>query len=208
MRIFPSVSSPVSSIILNAFYSAYAQSKILTKKNRFNIRKIGSDKYTITLNYKTVFLNKEHLLMVLNEWDDWSKYYVQHDLHGKTVLDVGAGCGETALLFYLHGASKVIAVENDPRCKKFLFENMQYLPIIPFTCSFSLPLLSLDHDFLKMDIEGAEKLLLKYSDDTGPCVIEAHPDKSGIYDLHIQLAKKFGLKPLCKTSPNTFLLGK
>ena len=34
-------------------------------------------------------------------------------VRGKTVLDVGAGCGETAFFYRLYGAKKVVAIEAD-----------------------------------------------------------------------------------------------
>lgn len=49
--------------------------------------------------------------LMLKEWDVWKKHYITpFPLKGKTVLDIGAGSSETALLC-LHGASKVIAME-------------------------------------------------------------------------------------------------
>jgi 2-polyprenyl-3-methyl-5-hydroxy-6-metoxy-1,4-benzoquinol methylase len=71
------------------------------------------------------FLN-QHASFIVDEWKVWEKYYIPHfSLQGKTILDVGAGCGETALLFFLHGAYKVIAVEPNVKAVECLKENME-----------------------------------------------------------------------------------
>lgn len=50
------------------------------------------------------------------ELHDWHDYYLPlAGLSGRAgaVLDVGAGCGETARFYLLHGATRVIAIEGD-----------------------------------------------------------------------------------------------
>jgi hypothetical protein len=109
----------------------------------------------------------------------WRKLYVPpFSLVGKTVLNVGAGCGETAK-FYLEelGAKQVIAVEMEPIALKYLNENAKTHPITVIDKPFSVDMLSIYHYFMEMDIEGYEACLLE--GDTlknyhVPCVIEAH----------------------------------
>ena len=48
---------------------------------------------------------------MLKGWRDWEKLF--RGLAGKTVLNAGACCGETAYYFLTHGARKVIAIECD-----------------------------------------------------------------------------------------------
>jgi SAM-dependent methyltransferase len=125
------------------------------------------------------FLN-EYVSWIIDEWKEWKKYYVpDFSLQGKTVLDVGAGCGETALLFFLHGAYKVIAVEPNVKAVECLKENAQRnnwnVEIVAE--SFSLEHLKLDYDFMKMDGEGCEELLLSLPRIDKPCVVEVHNNK-------------------------------
>jgi hypothetical protein len=73
-----------------------------------------------------------------------------HDGHGLgTVLDVGAGCGETAQFYLNHGAERVISIENDPDCLKCLrtnFEGDPRVTIVDATLSMG-----------KIDINGFEE---------------------------------------------------
>jgi len=66
-----------------------------------------------------------------------------------TVVDMGAGCGETAQFYLLHGAERVICFENDPRALKCLYANFgedSRVIIHPFTVNH-----------FKADIEGSER---------------------------------------------------
>ncbi len=132
----------------------------------------------------------EWIFMTVLEVQMWEKYYLPLDHANKIVLDVGAGCGETAA-FYLHwGASQVVAIEPDPIALQVLTTNQQKtrLNIKCVPAHFSLEHLKIRHDFLKMDIEGHEKVLLDYDGDLGQCVIEVH-------DLNLadSLMRKFDL---------------
>lgn len=125
------------------------------------------------------FLN-QHASFIVDEWKVWGKYYIPHfSLQGKTILDVGAGRGETALLFFLHGAYKVIAVEPNVKAVECLKENMErndwYVEIVAEP--FSLEHLKFNYDFMKMDGEGCEELLLKLPKVDKPCVVEVHSSK-------------------------------
>jgi SAM-dependent methyltransferase len=147
-------------------------------------------------SFKEVFSNEEHAILeiggkslkiplcianlMLKEWDMWKMYYIPHfSLKGKTVLDVGAGCGETALLYFLHGASKVIAVEPDASAIKYLMENVREncWNVEIFPEPFSLKHLKLDFDFMKMDGEGCEELLMSIPEVSKPSVVEVHNNK-------------------------------
>jgi predicted RNA methylase len=108
------------------------------------------------------------------------------------VLDVGAGCGETALFYYYHGAEKVIAVEPQPSVTPLLKTNMERnkwnMKIVEGP--FQLSMLEWNFDFMKMDGEGCEDLLLEV-DRLPPCAIEVH--SGPILD---SLKERFGLKVL------------
>jgi predicted RNA methylase len=91
------------------------------------------------------------------------------------VLDVGAGEGETARFFLEHGAKSVICIEKNINCAKWLRKNAECHPISYFIKPFELNDLNMNFDFLKMDIEGYEEMLLdKHVVIQKPCVVEVH----------------------------------
>jgi hypothetical protein len=118
--------------------------------------------------------SENRLKMIFNETEDWIQYYKPIDVNGLTVLDIGAGEGETAKFYIEHGAKKVICVEPSRIAFGVLKDNAaRHSEIMPINKSFSLSDLSLSHDFLKIDIEGYEELLLNIRLEQ-PAVIELH----------------------------------
>lgn len=116
--------------------------------------------------------------LLWREWQAWKNWYLPPwSLKGKVVLDVGAGCGETALFYYLHGAKRVIAVEPQASLTALLKTNMTRnkwnMEIVEGP--FQLSILQRDFDFMKMDGEGCEDLLLK-TDRLPSCAIEVHDE--------------------------------
>lgn len=110
------------------------------------------------------------------EWPDWKQWYLPDSgLSGKTILDVGAGCGESAAFFFEHGAFRVIGIEPTAKGIQCLRDNATTnrwnLEIIPR--GFRLSDLKMDFDFLKVDIEGGEIELLTL-DRLPSCSIEVH----------------------------------
>jgi len=80
------------------------------------------------------------------ELDLWHRAYLPA---GRTVLDLGAGCGETAQFYLSHGSELVLAVESDEKALECLRENFKdnkHVIILPYHV-----------DKIKVDIEGAEK---------------------------------------------------
>ena len=65
-----------------------------------------------------------------------------------TVLDLGAGCGETAFFYLRHGANKVIAVESNREC----FDNIKH----NFGSSTNVVAMNEAVNHIKCDIEGSE----------------------------------------------------
>lgn len=112
---------------------------------------------------------------IYGEWLDWKRFYLPINLKGATVLDVGAGCGETALFYFLHGAKRVICVEPQEQLAKIIDENIRAnrWDAEVLNRSFDLDLLQTEFGFMKMDCEGCEEHLLKASS-IPPCVIEVH----------------------------------
>jgi len=139
-------------------------------------------------------LKNNYARMILRERKSWERFY-RVDLHGKTVLDIGAGCGESAWFFFKQGAKKVVAVESDKRCIPFLKINRDTnrwaMDII--SARFSLQHLSIPHDFVKIDVEGAELILLDSPvKELGPCRVELHPTIIGEESAK-RIEEEFGL---------------
>lgn len=80
-----------------------------------------------------------------------------------TVLDAGAGEGETCAFFFSHGARRVIAVEQDTEKANRLYRNAwtHGWDVEIFREPFRLEHLSENFDFAKVDVEGAESILLE-----------------------------------------------
>lgn len=140
----------------------------------WNWRQVGPD--TLKIGPYVVRLLPDYYRIIFREWYAWKKQYLpSFPLKDKTILDVGAGCGETALFYYLHGATKVIAVEPEPVRFKVLNENMirnnwsMEIKMEPFAIS----MLQEPFDFMKMDGEGCEEQLLE-AEALPPCSIEVH----------------------------------
>jgi 2-polyprenyl-3-methyl-5-hydroxy-6-metoxy-1,4-benzoquinol methylase len=159
----------------------------------------------IIVQYRGVRLKllKYHAVEFINYWEAWKKCYLpKFSLEGKTILDVGAGCGETAFLFLLHRAEKVVAVEPDSKAVECIRENIKTnkwnVEVIP-EC-FSLEHLKLRFDYMKMDCEGCEEMLLHISELNKPSVVEVHKS---------DLLKRFerrGWKKICSLTKDIHII--
>jgi hypothetical protein len=150
------------------------------------------DLYWAKYNGFKLHLLRYHAVALVKERQLWEKYYAPIDLKGKTVLDVGSGCLETAAFYLGKGATKIVCVEKDPNAFALGKESQKNNPSMNVELlnePFSLQQLQTPHDFLKMDIEGAENLLLSFTGNLGPCVIEAH--KFGETDTRYSLPQKY-----------------
>jgi Conserved hypothetical protein 95 len=145
-------------------------------------------------------LLRPYAAVIRDEMPMWEKYYLPVPVKDKTVLDVGAGCGETAAFYLAHGARKVIAIEPDDMAYSILLRNVRAngMNVVAIRKPFELIDLQIPHDLFKIDAEGAEVALLEYSGSLGSCIIEAHTVGMQRTHLGALLAKKFGLRILCK----------
>ena len=177
------------------------------------VERKGADSYIIRHENDSLILTGARMTSIVCEWNQWEKYYLpEFSLEGKTVLDIGAGCGETAYFYFHHGAKRVIAIEIDPVQVELLKKNAERngwnndtreFKIIPR--AFGLEDLRREKfDFAKIDIEGGEANLLKLDTIDFPVVLEVH----GI-ELRNRLVQKFGLSILVKAIPleDIWLLG-
>ena len=126
--------------------------------------------FTFTPEYATVFMR---------EFVEWDRHYkFPSSPKGKTILDVGAGCGETILYFALKGCRNFVAVEPDKTCVRLLKENAEKngLNVKIHNEVLKKEHLGEDYDFVKIDCEGGEALLLEHEVDK-PVAAEVHGEK-------------------------------
>lgn len=120
--------------------------------------------------------DKFHKDMIVAEYDEWLKTYGALPINNNTILDIGAGEGETALFFKYHNAQQVIAVEPNKEFFSYLKVNAEKNNFLAINEKISLPLLRqyMPHvDAIKCDIEGYEELLLNCNI-VKPIVLELH----------------------------------
>jgi tRNA G37 N-methylase Trm5 len=165
---------------------------------RFKVNRIGDDLYAVDYKGQHIELNADCAGIFYCEYPLWKKTYLPKDLssiRGKTVLDAGAGAGETALFYFNYGAKKVIGVESSPVVAKLFEQNAKRnnWNVEVYAEPFSLKHLGLQFDFAKIDVEGAESQLLELDRISFPCVVEAHSQQ-----LKEDLCTKFGFRPLAR----------
>lgn len=134
-----------------------------------------------------------HATLLFDEWNAWQRLYLPNfSLKDKTVLDLGAGCGETAYFFLRYGAKQIFSVEPDPIAFRFLRKNIEtnHWNVVPIREPFRIEQFELARfDFIKMDIEGSESQLLHAERLPAPMVIEAHTSA-----IAASLIAKFNLR--------------
>lgn len=134
--------------------------------------------------------------IIKSELPLWERYYLPVDVKDMTVLDLGAGCGETAAFYFSHGAMRVIAIEPNELAFALLKRNaaVNGWDLVPHHSHFRLEHLEEAHDLMKMDIEGGETLLFGWKGLLSkPCVIEAHSDR-----IASRLIRQFSLKRVAR----------
>jgi hypothetical protein len=162
--------------------------------------------YEMTHGRTTIRLTERMASMFIAEYNGtWkARYAPPFSLSEKTVLDVGAGCGETAYFYITKGARKVVAVEANREKANLIrlnaVTNGWNVEVVHET--FSIDLLdSIPHDFLKIDIEGGERALLSYDDKLGDFVMETHGE-----ELTQMLANAFQPKRLVHDHADRFII--
>ena len=137
----------------------------------------GSGLVRISTPLDALEMSRDRAGMMLYEWGTWLKCYAPagFDFRGKTVLDVGAGEGETVELYRQLGAARFLCVEMDHERAERLRANASRngWDAQVFEEPFSPRLLQLQFDFMKMDCEGCETSLIG-AEIGFPCVLETH----------------------------------
>ena len=182
--------------VLDRSYTPFSYFRTFWPIRDFNLKQSG-DYFELTNGTTSMKLKRFHATAFVGEWPAWKRYYLPKvGIRGKTVLDIGAGCGETAYFFLKNGARSVECVEADEEAGSLLLENIRRngWNANPHLERFSISHLSLKHDFVKIDCEGGESLLLDGSvARLEPCRVEMH--KSVIGETAVrQLIEKFSLK--------------
>jgi hypothetical protein len=158
---------------------------------------------TVDINGQILTLNPRYFDTLFGEWPSWKTVYLpQFSLEGLTVLDIGAGCGESALFFLSHGAKKVICVEPDKENMELLRKNASRngWNVETVLSGFDLAMLGWKFDFMKMDCEGCERALLK-RDSLPPSSIEVHDA-----DTHRRFVEAFHFTTVARDKRGTWIV--
>ncbi|MEM1944929.1 MAG: FkbM family methyltransferase [Thermoproteota archaeon] len=86
-------------------------------------------------NFRKIWFDLVKFNMIPNFPDQHLDDYKDAEVLGKTVLDIGANIGDTALYWLWRGAKKVIAVEPVPEHYEALVKNVEGLPVITINAS-------------------------------------------------------------------------
>jgi hypothetical protein len=112
------------------------------------------------------------------DWADWEIDYVPSGgLAGKTVLDIGCGEGESMAFFFEKGAAKVIGIECDWKKVSLCRENIArqgWNATVIHESFDGYSRWEFIHDFLKIDVEGAESILLEDRSFPPHAAVEIH----------------------------------
>lgn len=162
-------------------------------------KRIGRSEYEVTISGVTIKGGYYWMDCIRKEWPAWKLWYLPPGgLKGKTVLDVGSGCGESMLFFILNGAKRVIGIEMDPVAVEFCRKNIEAngWDATVINDEFRPEHQFIAHDFEKVDVEGGERALLDRRITGLPnCRIELHPNYSPKNQKESEaLIQKFGLK--------------
>lgn len=153
----------------------------------------------VNVNGQIITTTPRYFDILFGEWLSWTRDYLPSSrIRGLRVLDVGAGCGETAFFFLSHGAEKVICVEPDKDNVEILRKNAAKngWNIEVINAYFQLEMLDWNFDYMKMDCEGCEKELLKL-DSLPSCSVEVHDPET-----HRRLVEKFDAKTVAYEGGN------
>jgi len=166
--------------------------------------RVADDGIRLEQTKAQLVLLPQHASLFAHEWGIWRRWYAPTSLKGKIVLDVGAGCGETAFFYFREGARKVICVEPDKAALECLEENAgrHSWNVEVLAEEFRVEMLKeCRFDFMKMDGEGCEAELLKVTRLPTEAIVESHSS-----ELTQTLAERLNAKVVANLDPKTSLL--
>jgi hypothetical protein len=149
---------------------------VFFKFRGYKLRRIDADHVAVSKNGVEFIIMQKYAALWANEFADWGKdYKLPFPLTDKTVLDVGAGCGETILYFASKGCRNFIAVEPNKECVELLQKNAanNSLNVRIYHDVFRPSHLKEKFDFMKCDCEGGEAILLE-QEIFKPIALEVH----------------------------------
>jgi hypothetical protein len=149
---------------------------VFLKFRGFTWIRIDNEHVAVGKNDVEFVLLRKYAALMANEYVDWGRdYKLPFSLKDKTVLDVGAGCGETIFYFATKGCRNFIAVEPDKECANLLKKNaiQNSLNVKIYNDVFRKAQLNEEFDFIKCDCEGGEAILLD-QEIAQPIALEVH----------------------------------
>jgi predicted methyltransferase len=133
-------------------------------------------------DYKWMSIEDPWLSFVKTELvQEWHEVYTPPEGFTGRVLDLGAGCGETANFYLLHGAQHVLCVEPDQNALAHLYKNYGKDPRVTIVPE--------GFDLVKMDVEGKEENM----------IVECH------FPPKVQVVRAHRLAPGDKNIPGLFI---
>jgi hypothetical protein len=173
---------------------------VLSKKLHAPVVKIGDSTVTIWHYFarrslmneisKNFVLSEKRMAFIICEWKDWVNYYLPKYANKDTVIvDVGAGEGETAIFFYLHGYRNFVLIEKEPN--KNIYLNAMALTNLgcsvtvllqPFSLAMFDKIPGYENCYFKLDCEGCEKEFLE-AYHPFEFSLELHPGAGRISDI-------------------------
>ena len=169
---------------------------VVLKYRGMTLTKIDDKHIAIEKNGLQFILLQDYANIVIHEFTKWTRdYKFPSSLKNRTILDIGAGCGETIFYFAIKGCRNFIAVEPNTQCADLLRKNAENnsLNVKVYNDIFRKSHLNENFDFIKCDCEGGESILLE-QEISKPISLEVHG---------LDLIKKFQEKHFKKvTNPN------
>ena len=169
---------------------------VFLKYRGMTLTRIDDNHVAIEKNGLKFTLLQDYANILIHEFTKWPRdYKFPSSLKNKTILDIGAGCGETIFYFALKGCRNFIAVEPNTQCADLLRKNAENnaLNIRVYNDIFRKSHLNGNFDFIKCDCEGGESILLE-EEISKPTSLEVHG---------LDLIKKFQEKHFKKvTNPS------
>jgi hypothetical protein len=175
-------------------YYPWAFARTLLKSLQWTFTEVSQGLFEVRHKGTVMTLTKPYAFGLAREYfTEWNIYYLpDFSLKGKTVLDVGGGGGESAYFFLQHGAAEVLTVERNEIAAGLIDANIRRnnWPVKRVGGTWNNSILdTFPCDFMKMDIEGDERELLRLDQLQIPAVIETHTP-----EVTSALCLKFGMK--------------